>query len=146
MGKVQFFLTACMAALGFSLPVFAEAPAGQPQGIDLSQIGPTVLYLLVIVAVFYFILIRPQKKKDKEQKNMMDSLKKGDRIVTIGGFHGKILAVKNNVLTVQFGDNKAKIENWAVKEVTKAADELDQIEDAVAEAEEAETDTEQQND
>ena len=129
-----------MTALSFcvtAMSVFAEPAAneGQPAGLDISQIGPTVLYFAVIIAVFYFLLIRPQRKKDKEQKDMLNALKKGDKIITIGGFHGKIVSVKNNVLTVQIGDMKAKMESWAVKEVTKRGDELDEIEESSEEPE-----------
>lgn len=104
-------------------------------GIDLSgifggQTGGMILYFVVIIAVFYFLLIRPQKKRDKEQKNLLDSLKKGDQIVTIGGFYGKILSVKNDVITLQLGDNTVKIEKSAVKTVVKSSKDDELIDDA----------------
>lgn len=84
--------------------------------------GGMILYFVVIIAVFYFLLIRPQKKREKEAKNMMESLKKGDRIVTIGGFYGRIVSVKDDVVVVNLGgDNKVKIEKAAVRTVLKAA-------------------------
>ena len=81
--------------------------------------GGMILYFVVIIAVFYFVLIRPQKKKDKEQKNMIASLKKGDKIITIGGFHAKVVSSKNGVITAMIGDNKVKVEDWAVRSVEK---------------------------
>ena len=78
------------------------------------------IYLAFIIAIFYFILIRPQKKKEKEQRDMISSLKKGDQIVTIGGFYAKVVSVKDNVLTVMLGDCKVKIEVGAVKAVIKS--------------------------
>ena len=78
-----------------------------------------ILYFVVIIAVFYFVLIRPQKKKDKEQKLMISSLKKGDKIITIGGFHAKGVSSKNGVITATIGENKVKIEDWAVRNVEK---------------------------
>lgn len=78
------------------------------------------IYLAFIIAIFYFILIRPQKKKEKEQREMISSLKKGDQIVTIGGFYAKVVSVKDNVLTVMLGDAKVKIEVGAVKAVIKS--------------------------
>lgn len=81
-----------------------------------------ILYFVVIIGVFYFLMIRPQKKKEKETKNMLDALRKGDRIVTIGGFYGKIVGVKDDVVTIMLGDAKVKIEKSAIKTVTKAAD------------------------
>ena len=80
------------------------------------------IYLAFIIAIFYFILIRPQKKKEKEQRNMISSLKKGDQIVTIGGFYAKVVSAKDNVLTVMLGDAKVKIEAGAVKAVVKSND------------------------
>ncbi len=94
-------------------------------GIDLSgifsgQTGGMILYFVVIIAVFYFLLIRPQRKRDKEQKNLLNSLKKGDQVITIGGFYGKIISVKNDVISLQIGDNTAKIEKSAIKTVVKS--------------------------
>lgn len=80
------------------------------------------IYLVFIIAIFYFILIRPQKKKEKEQRDMISSLKKGDQIVTIGGFYAKVVSVKDNVLTAMLGDSKVKIEVGAVKAVIKSND------------------------
>lgn len=107
-------------------------------GINLAQFGPTIIYFIIIIAVFYFILIRPQRKKDKEHKNMVSSLRKGDKIVTIGGFHGKVISAKGDVMTVMLGDNKVKLEKWAIKSVTHVGDDDDLLE----EAEEEETSTE----
>lgn len=97
-------------------------------GIDLSgifsgQTGMMILYFAVIIVVFYFLLIRPQKKKEKAHANLLSSIKKGDQIVTIGGFRGKVLSVKENIITIQLGDNKVKIENWAVKDIEKPSKE-----------------------
>ena len=95
----------------------------------LSKYG-MVLYLVVIIAVFYFLLIRPQKKREKEAKNMMDSLKKGDRIVTIGGFYGKIVSVKDDIVVLNLGgeNNKVKIEKSAVRMVVAASNADDEEE------------------
>lgn len=60
--------------------------------------------LLLMFVIFYFLLIRPQQKKNKELRRMIDSLKKGDRIVTAGGIHGRITAVDDAVVTVEIAD------------------------------------------
>ncbi len=63
----------------------------------------------------YFFMIRPQIKKQKKAENYRDSLKKGDKIVTIGGIHGKVLEVSKNTFTIDTGfDRKLKIEKSAV--------------------------------
>ena len=79
----------------------------------LVQIVPLVL----IFVIFYFVLIRPQRKKDKEVKNMLANLKVGDRITTIGGFDATIAAIKDDVITISFGTDstKAMIARWAVR-------------------------------
>ena len=52
-------------------------------------------------AIFYFLLIRPQQKKAKEHKALLDALKKGDQVKTAGGIHGKVTAINDNVVTVE---------------------------------------------
>ncbi len=65
----------------------------------------SLIPLLLIMVVFYFFLIRPQMKRQKELKNFRDSLKKGDRIITAGGIYGKINNISDNVITVDVGNN-----------------------------------------
>ena len=60
--------------------------------------------LILMFAIFYFLLIRPQQKKQKEQREMVANLKKGDRIITSGGIYGRIAAVNDNTLTVEIAD------------------------------------------
>lgn len=60
--------------------------------------------LIFMFAIFYFLLIRPQQKKQKEQREMVANLKKGDRVITNGGIHGRITAVNDNTLTVEIAD------------------------------------------
>ena len=64
-----------------------------------------LLPLLALFAVFYFLLIRPQSKRAKEHKKMVEALSKGDEIVTVGGMYGKIVSVGDNAVTVEVADN-----------------------------------------
>ena len=77
------------------------------------------LPMILIFVIFYFMLIRPQRKKDKEAQNMLKNLKVGDRICTIGGFYGTIVRIKDDVLTIEVGDQKTQmmIARWAVRNV-----------------------------
>ncbi len=59
---------------------------------------------LLMLVVFYFLFYRPQKKEQQKRKNMLDSLKKGDRVVTIGGIHGTITAFSDEVVTVKVAE------------------------------------------
>jgi len=68
----------------------------------------SIMPLVLIFAVFYFLLIMPQQKKAKEHKQMLESIKKGDDIVTSGGIHGKVVGITDRVITLDVGD-KVKI-------------------------------------
>jgi preprotein translocase subunit YajC len=73
---------------------------------------------ILIIAIFYFLIIRPQNKKQKETKRMLEALKKGDKIVTIGGVHGTIVTVDAQTVVVRVDDNtKIKFARSAVSSV-----------------------------
>ncbi len=72
------------------------------------------IMILLMIVVFYFFMIRPQMRKTKEQKKFREALKKGDKIVTIGGIHGKILEVKETTIVIETeGQGRLKIEKSA---------------------------------
>ena len=78
--------------------------------------------LILMFAIFYFLLIRPQQKKAKDHREMVGNLKKGDRIVTSGGIHGRITAVDDTVLTVEISDRvRVKINRGNVAGVQSTA-------------------------
>ncbi len=81
------------------------------------------LPLIILIAVMYFLMIRPQRKKDKAINDMRRSLTVGDEIVTIGGICGKIVKTKDETIVVQVGADKVKMEmmRWAVSSVVKEA-------------------------
>ncbi len=73
------------------------------------------LPLILIILVFYLFFIRPQMKKQKDLKKYRESLKKGDRIITIGGIHGKIVEEQERTFTIEVeGQNRLKVEKSAV--------------------------------
>lgn len=73
------------------------------------------LWLFLIIIVFYLFFIRPQMKKSKDQKKYREALKKGDKIITIGGIHGKIIEVAERTFIIEVeGQNRLKIEKSAV--------------------------------
>ena len=80
----------------------------------------TIVIMVIMVAVFYFLLIRPQRKKDKAVKNMLNSLKVGDRICTIGGIYDTINLAKGGQ------QNPVVIARWAIRSVEDAPAENDQ--------------------
>jgi len=87
----------------------------------------TVVMMVAMVAIFYFLLIRPQRKKDKQVKDMLAALKVGDRICTIGGLYGTIAALKDDTVTLTMGSlqNTIVIARWAVRSVENVALEND---------------------
>jgi preprotein translocase subunit YajC len=79
--------------------------------------------LILIVVIMYFLLIRPQKKREKQVNQMRASLKVGDEIITIGGICGKIVKTKDESIIVQVGADKLKFEmmKWSVSKVVESA-------------------------
>lgn len=71
------------------------------------------------LVVFYLFAIRPQKKKEKEIKEMRSSLRTGDEVITIGGIYGKILRVKEDIIIIEVGSTKTRLEvtKWAIGSV-----------------------------
>src|SRR5687768_4200841 len=75
----------------------------------------SLLPLLLIIVVFYFFMIRPQMKKAKDEKKYREGIAKGDKIVTIGGIHGKVSEIQDTTLIIEVeGGNRLKIEKSAV--------------------------------
>ena len=112
------------------LRVFAEvATEGAAQGAETAAAqGPlgmvlSLLPMILLIVVFYFILIRPQRKRDKENKNMLANLKVGDNITTIGGIVGTITKIKDEKIVIETGTKTEKqlmtMERWAVRDVIK---------------------------
>jgi preprotein translocase subunit YajC len=96
----------------FISDAYAQDASGQAGTLEL------ILPLLLMFAIFYFLLIRPQQKKAKEHKGMVESLNKGDEIVTNGGLLAKITDVDDNFLTCKISANvEVKIQRFAVTSV-----------------------------
>ena len=95
------------------IPTLLTTAAGGAQGAgQMDAMGGTfgmLIPLILIFAIMYFLMIRPQQKKQKETQKMIDAIKKGDKVVTIGGIHGIVSSVKENTLVIKVDDN-ARIE------------------------------------
>ncbi|MFA9423106.1 MAG: preprotein translocase subunit YajC [Sedimentibacter sp.] len=91
----------------------------------MSQQFSGIFMMVILFAVMYFMMIRPQKKKDKEIKLMRDNLSNGDEVITIGGIHGKVVKVNDEVITIEMAHGKQRIElsKWAIGSVGKKAKE-----------------------
>ena len=98
-----------------SIVLLQEAPGG---GIE-SMLIPLVL----IVVVFYFFMLRPQQKRQKERQKLLDSIKKGDKVITAGGIHGTVEGVTDKTLLVRVSDNmKITLERSSVSTIVGLTD------------------------
>ena len=88
----------------FFLPLLMAAP---PEGAEAGtgSLITSFLPFIAVILIFYFLIIRPQSKKRKETEKMLGGLKKGDKIVTIGGIYGTIQAVRETTVIVRVDDN-----------------------------------------
>ena len=90
------------------------------------EIDPQFLLMIAMLGALYFIMIRPQRKKEKALKAMLAEIKIGDEIVTYGGLHGKITRIKDDTLLIESGigteKSKLKIDRSAITRVEKKSD------------------------
>ena len=86
--------------------------------------GSTMLMLVVMLVIFYFMLIRPENKRKKEAEQMRSSVKKGDKITTIGGIVGTVVDVKENNIVIETSADQVRIElaKWAISANETAAE------------------------
>ncbi|PWJ36101.1 preprotein translocase subunit YajC [Sediminitomix flava] len=82
--------------------VLLQAPAGNGGMMN-------IIFIVGMVAVFYFLILRPQQQDKKKQAKFSDAIKKGDNVVTIGGIHGKIVAIEDNTVTLDVDGRGAKM-------------------------------------
>ena len=114
----------------------AIAEEGVADGAEAAELGPaaavvsiigSLLPMILIFVVFYFLMIRPQRKKDKQVKEMLANLKKDDRVCTIGGIYGTIMGIKDDTITLAVGkDNLSMVvARWAIRSVEEITIEND---------------------
>ena len=99
-------------------PILAQA---SPDGGGM--IGTVVMFGLIFV-IFYFMILRPQQKRAKERTKMLESIKKGDKIITSGGMHGKVINVDEKTILIEASDNvKLKFDRSAINVIIREASE-----------------------
>ena len=114
-----------MSALAETTGEVATSTATADTTAQVSATGgiiEMVIMVVVMIAILYFLMIRPQRKKDKAVKNMLAALKPGDRICTIGGLYGTITSLKEDNVTITLGaqQNTVGIARWAIRSVEDA--------------------------
>ena len=108
----------------------ATATAANPEAVEINPVVSlitTLLPMVLIFVVFYFMLIRPQQKKDKQVKEMLNNLKVNDRECTIGGIYGTITQIKDDTITLCVGNQNMTmvIARWGIRSVEEVSIEND---------------------
>ena len=113
--KLLGVATAAAEEAGVTADAAAEMSGGQMLIATLLQLSP----ILIMVLVMYFLMIRPERKRRKKEKAMLDALKRGDRICTIGGIYGTIMDIKDDTITLAVGrDNLSMVvARWSIRSV-----------------------------
>lgn len=89
----------------YALPLAMGVPEGAAGAGGSGSMATTLLTFGAVFAIFYFLIIRPQNKRQKETKQMLAALKKGDRVVTIGGIRGIIFSLKDDTVVLKVDDD-----------------------------------------
>ena len=104
----------------FGLFALAFAPSGQQGGAGL---GIFVIQIAAFIAIFYFLLIRPQRQQQKKHRDLLAALQKGDQVVTSGGLVGEVIHIKDAQVTIKCGESRLVITRSSVADVTSRAGE-----------------------
>ena len=102
----------------------APQPSGGAEGAPQQGGGFQMIFIMIgFIAIFYFLLLRPQKKQQRDRQNMLDAIKKGDKIQTNGGLLGVVTAVDKTEITLRIAPEvRVKLARGAVAAVLKASD------------------------
>lgn len=128
--NLLFGITSAIAESGEAAAPTVEAGVEAAEMSPMAAILQLVVPMALMIAVFYFMLIRPQRKKDKKVKEMLAALKKGDRVTTIGGIYGTIMNIKDETITLAVGQSGDKptemtVARWAIRGVEEVSVEND---------------------
>ena len=126
--------------MNFMTLLMSNTAASGNAGAQQSNPFSMIIIMAVMFGAMYIFMIRPQKKKQKEEQNMRDNIQVGDEITTIGGIVGRVVTVKEDSLIIETGAdrNKMKITRWAVSQNNTANEKLEAERQAAKEAAEAE--------
>ena len=101
----------------FNSTILATAEATDAQQGGLLAMLPMLLIYGVIILAMYFLLIRPQRKKSKEEKKMRENLQVGDEVITIGGIYGRVISLKEDSMVIESKSDHSKltVARWALQ-------------------------------
>ena len=113
MKKITYFL---FSSIAIATQLFAEAPAATTHAAKKGGLSGLLLPMLILFAIWYFLLIMPQQKKEKKRKAMIAAIKKGDKVVTIGGIHGTVEKIQENIITLKTGTSTMDFTRSAISQ------------------------------
>lgn len=115
--KSNFKKIALTAGLSAALSTAAFAEGETTAATSNLGSYSTIIWLVAMLAMFYFLIIRPQKKREKAERQLRNSLEPGDKIITIGGFTGRVLSIKDDEVTFETGASKTRltVKKWAIQ-------------------------------
>ena len=123
MNKLFAFMGTIAAVCASSLMMVSAAEAGGEGGQQSGWAGwiGIIVYVLFFIAIGYFLIFRPNKKRKEQEEKLRSGLMLGDQVVTIGGVCGTIVNIKDDVITIETSLDRTLIEfkNWAIREVKK---------------------------
>ncbi len=93
--------------------LFLFAPSGQGGG----GLSIFLIQMMAIIAIFYFLIIRPKSQQERKHKERLAQLKKGDRVVTVGGIIGEIVHIKDNQLTIKSGESRLVVQRERIADL-----------------------------
>ena len=97
--------------------MFFLLEAAQPS--LMAQLISSTLPFVVVLAAMYFMLISPQKKREKKMQEMRNSIEIGDGVVTAGGIVGRVISVKEDTIVIESASSKIRLKRWSISEVEK---------------------------
>lgn len=97
--------------------IMQQAPGG------MESILSSIVPFLLIIVIFYFLILRPQQKRQKERVKLLESIKKGDKVITAGGVHGTVEGIEDKTLLIKIAENvKIKVERSSVSTIIGVTD------------------------
>ena len=137
-----------MLNVSYLLPLLFSSSSSAATGETANRTNPifTILMMVALFAVMYFVMIRPQRKKQKEEQDMRDSIQIGDEITTIGGIMGRVVTVKDDSLVIETGSDriKMKVTRWSIQANNTAQERINKEKEAMRKAQEAEKEAKKQ--
>lgn len=108
--------------MNFNWLTLAAENAANTSSVETASTGSALLSMalpfIILIAVMYFFMIRPQKKKEKAEKQMRENMQVGDEILTIGGIYGRIISLKEDTIVIESKSDHSKmtIARWAINQ------------------------------